>query len=70
MPGGLPGGMLKLRFDWYIKPALTFRRWKSNTGKRLTITANFQEWNLGTALNGKKNPAPYRKKLDRSRARD
>ena len=36
------------------KPALTFRRWKSKTGKRLTITANFQEWSLGTALSGKK----------------
>ena len=36
------------------------------------ITANFQERNLCTALSGKKNPArgPYRKKLDRSRARD
>ena len=33
------------------KPALTFRRWES---KRLTITTNFQEWNLGTALSGKK----------------
>ena len=45
------------------KPALTFRRWKSKTGKRLTITANFQEWNLGTVLGGEKNPArgPYRK---------
>ena len=20
MPGGLPGGMFKLRFDWYIRP--------------------------------------------------
>ena len=48
------------------KPALTFRRWKSKTGKWLTITANFQEWNLGTALSGEKNPArgPYRKNLD------
>ena len=35
------------------KPALTFRRWKSKRGKRLTITANFQERNLGTALSGK-----------------
>ena len=34
---------------------------------RLTITANFQERNLGTALSGKKI---WRKKLDRSRARD
>ena len=25
------------------KPALTFHQWKSKTGKRLTITANFQE---------------------------
>ena len=42
-------------------------------GKRLTITANFQERNLGAALKKReKNPArgPYRKKLDRSRARD
>ena len=55
------------------EPALlTFRRWKSKTSKRFTITANFQEQNLGTALSGKKNPArgPYRKRLDRSRARD
>ena len=39
------------------KPALTFRRWKSKTGKRLTelITANFQGRNLGTALSGKKS---------------
>ena len=36
------------------KPALTFGRWKSKTGKRLAITANFQEQNLGTALSGKK----------------
>ena len=54
------------------KLALTFCRWKCKTGKRLTITANFQEQNFCTALSGKKNPArgPYRKKLDRSRARD
>ena len=36
------------------KPALTFRQWKSKTVKRLTITANFQQRNLGTALSGKK----------------
>ena len=36
------------------KPTLTFRRWKSKTGKRLTITTNFQERNLGTALSRKK----------------
>ena len=36
------------------KPALTFRRWKCKKGKRLTITANFQERNLCTALSGKK----------------
>ena len=36
------------------KPALTFRRWKSKTGKRLTITTNFFERTLGTALSGKK----------------
>ena len=54
------------------KPALTFRWWKRKTGKRLTITANVLERNLGTALNGKKNPARgrYSKKLNRSRARD
>ena len=45
------------------KFALTFRRWKSKTGKRLTITANFQERDLGTA-------GRIVKKLDRSRARD
>ena len=54
------------------KPALTFRWWKRKTGKRLTITANVLERNLGTALSGKKNPARgrYSKKLSRSRARD
>ena len=54
------------------KPALTFRWWKRKTGKRLTITANVLERNLGTALSGKKNPARgrYSKKLNRSRARD
>ena len=39
------------------KPALNFRRWKSKTGKILTIAANFhsfQERNLGTALSEKK----------------
>ena len=36
------------------KPVLTFHRWKSKTDKRLTITANFQERNLGTTLSGKK----------------
>ena len=38
----------------------------------MTFNANFQERNLCTALSGKKIPArgPYRKKLDRSRARD
>ena len=35
------------------KPELSFRRRKSKTGKMLTITANFQEWNFGTALSGK-----------------
>ena len=50
----------------------TFCRWKCKRGKRLKINANFQERNLCTALSAKKNPAcgPYRKKLDRSRARD
>ena len=36
------------------KPASTFRWWKSKTGKRLMISTNFQERNLGTALSGKK----------------
>ena len=59
----------KMNWD---KPASSYRRWMCKKSKRLTISANFQEWNLGTALSGKKNPArgPYRKKLDRSRARD
>ena len=34
--------------------ASSYRRWKCKKGKRLTITANFQERNLGTALSGKK----------------
>ena len=48
------------------KPVLTFRQWKSKTGKELTITANFQQQNLGTALSGEKNPdrGLYGKKLD------
>ena len=51
------------------KLALTNRRWMRKKGKRLTITVNFQEQNLGSE---EKNPArgPYRKMLDRSRAYD
>ena len=41
------------------KIALTFCRWKCKTGKRLMITANFQERNLCTALSGKKKPGPW-----------
>ena len=42
---------LKVNLD---KLAPSYRRWKCKKGKRLTITANFQERNLGTALSGKK----------------
>ena len=49
------------------KLALASRRWMCKKDKRLTITANCKERNLGSE---EKNPAlgPYRKKLDRSRA--
>ena len=51
------------------KLALTNRRWMCKKGKRLTITANLYERNLGSGPEAGKNPArgPYRKKLDRSR---
>ena len=42
---------LKVNWD---KLASSYRRWKCKKGKRLTITANFQERNLGAALIGKK----------------
>ena len=42
---------LKVNLD---KLAPSYRRWKCKKGKRFTITANFQERNLGTALSGKK----------------
>ena len=47
---------LKVNWD---KLASSYRRWKCKKGKRLTITANFQERNLGTALSGKKISGPW-----------
>ena len=51
------------------KLALTNRRLMCKKGKRLTITANFKERNLGSGAGGGKKSGPwaYRKKLDRSR---
>ena len=39
---------------WTDKLATSYRRGKCKKVKRLTISANFQERNLGTALSGKK----------------
>ena len=44
MRNAIMGNDLKVNSD---KPALSFRRWKSKTDKRWTITTNFQEQNLG-----------------------
>ena len=41
------------------KLALTNRRWMCKKGKRLTITANFQERNLGSGAGGGKKYGPW-----------
>ena len=49
MPGGLPGGMLKLRFDWYIRPVpivlgnvwATFGVWSSQLFVVLATSSKF-----------------------------
>ena len=54
------------------KLASSYRLWKGEKGKRLTIAARFQERNLALSVEREKNPArgPYRKRLNRSRVRD
>ena len=55
MPGGLPGGMFKLRFDWYIKlPSKHFMvEDLGSLGLRLNPHASFlvnTDYNIPTVI--------------------